>query len=466
MSFFGVQASNQHTDIDGLLLNSLSLDDRNDHHNTQIYTNQQSWNYDSDDQMDIDEEEEVTNEDKHYNAGSPIINNVGDSIEAYPETTVDAKDSDPQEEDSSFISNIFSPTMLGAKLAMHKARLLLMPPPPTPKLSSPIEDHIDHEYDTSEYKITRSDSEIRNRWGDRNISRYSPVSDISHFLAPQQQPNPRVDDYNKASLGGGNGFYANNMNLSYMLRKSFGLQNPVTIHHHHYYYNSSSDSIKLNETTRNEIAPKSQQQELEQYVPLHSDEQHREQKLILPVPWKPNITPLEKAPYVISSYLQIFINFTATLYSFYIISGVIASIKRDISYKLAQQSSNILSSIETCRRAYIENQCHPDTIVPLLEQKCAYFERCMNQDPFNGGGNVVKISAETIGVLVNSLIEPLGLKFFMFVGMFVITVFACNFSFGYIRAKSYYGWNNNANYNAGGNANGQRLGHPDDMIID
>lgn len=69
---------------------------------------------------------------------------------------------------------------------------------------------------------------------------------------------------------------------------------------------------------------------------------------------------------------------------------------------------------------------------------------------------MAKISAETIGVLVNSLIEPLGWKFFMFVLMFVVTVFACNFSFGYIRAKSYYGWTGQ-----------EKKPHlDDDMIID
>ena len=474
MSFYNVQHSqyNNHNDIDGLFLNSLSLDDKSNHLNLFATRHsptdfQQSYNqYEnySDDQMDIDVDEDIpVEEDSH---GHPTADTVEFDEPIDSTTTTNhgeievEEDPKEEEEDSSFISNMFSPTMLGAKLAINRPRLLLMPPPLTNK-STPPDDHIDHEYDTSLYKPIKpnQDNEMRNRWrNDRNMSLFSPVSDINSFLAREGQQVPKEQQYDQ--MYGGNGrFYANNMNLSYMMRKSFGVQNaPVTIHHHHHYYgNGSSDSIKLNDTSLNlqDIVPTQKEQQLEKYQHPYQGKKSP-QKLILPVPWKSNITPLEKVPYVLSSYLQIFINFTATLYSFYLISGIISSIKHDISYKLAQQSTHILTSIETCRRAYHENKCHPDTIVPLLETKCAYFERCMQQDPFNGGGNMVKISAETIGVLVNSLIEPLGWKFFMFVLMFVVTVFACNFSFGYIRAKSYYGWTGQ-----------EKKPHlDDDMIID
>jgi hypothetical protein len=68
----------------------------------------------------------------------------------------------------------------------------------------------------------------------------------------------------------------------------------------------------------------------------------------------------------------------------------------------------------------------------------------MHQNP-HGVGNTSSISAETIGMIINSLIEPLGFKFFMLTFGFVIVIFGWNFTFGYLRAKTYYGWDSDGN---------------------
>ena len=62
----------------------------------------------------------------------------------------------------------------------------------------------------------------------------------------------------------------------------------------------------------------------------------------------------------------------------------------------------------------------------------------MKQDPYKLS-NVFIMSAEIIGMIINSLIEPLSLKFYLFMLAFILIIFACNFTFGYIRAKAYYG---------------------------
>ena len=62
----------------------------------------------------------------------------------------------------------------------------------------------------------------------------------------------------------------------------------------------------------------------------------------------------------------------------------------------------------------------------------------MNQDPFSGG-NMSLVSAHTLGMIVNSLIEPLGFKVLVVVLSFTVVVFGCNFGFGYLRAKAYWG---------------------------
>ncbi|EGW34278.1 uncharacterized protein SPAPADRAFT_59697 [Spathaspora passalidarum NRRL Y-27907] len=411
-----------HHDIDGSLLQSLSLNDNNNQQQS-ILTH-----YDvEDDRMDIDDTEDITMLDTTIQERSEVI---PEHVEPKDQHDDEVEEEEEEEEDTSFISSLLSPTMLGAKLAV-KPQLLLMAPPG----SSPTEtksETVDYEFNTSQMtKVDKPDlfgnSASTSAIG-RNISSYSPVSDINTFLAKGDTSG----HFNNPSHST---FYNNGMNQSYMMRKTFSSPTPTTVHlHNHYYFNPPKPAN--HETHQSSLEKLTHQQHQLQLQQAHPH------KLALPVPWKSNISPSERIPYMLSSYLQLLLNFLASLYLIHLIRGLTLSIKRDITYRLNQQSTTILTSIETCRRAYIENRCHPDTIVPLLEKKCAMYERCMNQDPFNGGGNLSKITAETVAMVANSLIEPLGIKFFLMMVGFIVVVFGCNFSFGYIRAKTYYGWNN------------------------
>ncbi|ODV79949.1 uncharacterized protein CANTADRAFT_50134 [Suhomyces tanzawaensis NRRL Y-17324] len=175
------------------------------------------------------------------------------------------------------------------------------------------------------------------------------------------------------------------------------------------------------------------------YQPAHSFHQGTLSTVSLPQPWSPASRPFSHLPYILSSYLQVLINAAVSLYAAYLFYAVVLSIRQDVLFKVSQQTRQLMVEIDSCRRAYYENNCMPETIVPALERQCAYWHKCMSQDPAKRG-NTSSISAQTIGILINSLVEPLGIKFFCVVAGFMVVIFGCNFTFGYIRAKMYYGW--------------------------
>lgn len=161
--------------------------------------------------------------------------------------------------------------------------------------------------------------------------------------------------------------------------------------------------------------------------------------LILPSPWDTRSAPAEKTPYLLSSYLQLATNIALSVYVGHLIVTIVRTIKQDVAYKLDMHANNILVEIALCERSYLENNCHPDTIVPALEKMCGYWEKCMNQDPFRGG-NKSLVSAQTIAMIINLLVEPLSFKVLLVFAVAATLVFAGNFAFGYVRAKTYYGW--------------------------
>ncbi|KAF8001628.1 hypothetical protein HF325_004129 [Metschnikowia pulcherrima] len=160
---------------------------------------------------------------------------------------------------------------------------------------------------------------------------------------------------------------------------------------------------------------------------------------MLPSPWDSRAMPAERTPYVLSSYLQLLINVVLSGYFLHIVIAMVQAIRQDVAHKLKQEANNLLVEMALCERSYNENHCSPETIVPALEKMCAYWEKCMNQDPYQVGNRSL-ISAHTIGVILNSLIEPLSFKVLAVGAAATFVIFACNFAFGYIRAKTYYGW--------------------------
>ncbi|KAL6454538.1 BRL1 Nucleus export protein BRL1 [Candida maltosa Xu316] len=363
--------------------------------------------------MDIDETEDITTNNDIEDVTMDVDGEKVESVE------------EPHQEEDGLLS-LLSPTMLGAKLAIKKPLLLMPPPPPaqpTP-INEPQSPEIDYEYDISAFKPIRSEGVITQR---TNSTSFQPKN-INSFLSNNQHE-----------------YLDNNYRQE---------SQPVTIHnHHHHYYYYNND--QRNENTNNNIKSSNLQLEnlldqkkklqLEQYKQqleqhqFYLEQYQRNDHLILPSPWKRNISPIERIPYMLMSYLQLIVNFVASLYGIYLVYYLFSTINMDIKTKISQQQTNLMINIESCRQAYYQNGCDDkENLVPLLISKCQKYERCMKQDPYKLS-NVSIMSAETIGMILNSLIEPLSVKFYLFVFAFVVVVFACNFTFGYIRAKAYYG---------------------------
>lgn len=367
-------------------------------------------------------------------------------------TTLDTSD----HESTSFLAGILSPTELGARLAVGNQLLL-----PAPGDNGTEEYETGYETDQESQKENKSDVDYEfdtatalAKVPPKNISVFQDKVERLFFKqdAPQQENrsfqaqlgSPGTQSLGTRSVGSGNNYHLNG----------------VQVHHHHYYYNPfevrsrekkqkrepSKKQRQLSQTTVNSQSTISRQL---QSTPISGMSQsvssqilretfHPRHDIIMPQPWDRRSSPQVRTVYVLSLYLQLLVNMAAILLGAYIVYSIITTIKHDIGEKLQQEASYRLVEMAACRRAYHENQCDPETIVPAMEQACAHWQKCMNQDPFSGG-NMSLVSAHTLGMIVNSLIEPLGFKVLVVVMSFTVVVFGCNFGFGYLRAKAYWG---------------------------
>lgn len=412
-----------------LLLQSLSLEDKSEPKG-QPPTFARSME-DEDDAMDIDDDPmdiDDSLDDQHSN----------DSIPEKKSVSVEEIESDPHTgEQYHNLLALLSPTMMGARLAItHKPKLLM---PPSPKAakdkvansemaellpSRTRKSSIDYEFDVSLFPTVR-DTTISPF--NRNMSTFRNMPNSSPFAASSGSSlNPQVSEF------------VDNNPVQHQ---------PQMIHHHHYYMNgdnnqSQAELMKRKYLDQLEIN-RLREQELEKYWAMR----RRDTGLVpasdyvnLPAPWKRNIHPSEKVPYIISSYLQLFINFIISIYFIYLVYYIVTTIKSDVNHKIQVQKRAIQAQIDSCRTLYYESKCNDPEFsnLPILRKKCETLALGMNQDP-NSIGNLSSINAQIIGLILNSLVEPLGFKFFMFLLWCGIVVFGCNFVFGFVRAKTYYG---------------------------
>lgn len=158
----------------------------------------------------------------------------------------------------------------------------------------------------------------------------------------------------------------------------------------------------------------------------------------IPLPWESKSTPAERTAYILLTYLQFVFNGVLSCYALHLVWVIVRAIRQDVSNKLRSHANSMLVEVALCERSYYENNCLPDQIVPALEKMCAYWEKCMKQDVDNGG-NASSVGAYTIGLIVTSLVEPLSFKVLAVLTLAVVVVYLCNFAFGYVRARTYYG---------------------------
>jgi hypothetical protein len=74
--------------------------------------------------------------------------------------------------------------------------------------------------------------------------------------------------------------------------------------------------------------------------------------------------------------------------------------------------------IGECGTKYTDNRCEKETRVPGMYEDCAEWERCMEKDP----ARIARfpLLAETLGEVVNEVVEPLSLKAMLFIGVLVL----------------------------------------------
>lgn len=361
------------------------------------------------------------------------------------------EDSDSEEEHNSLLLSILSPTSLGVKYALN-TRKLLMPPPDVSVETSRKSSVADLEFDTT--------NATRVLGSDRSTFDTVAVSSLFNSAQPEytvELPTP---------------IYENSMNRSFQYRRQMSPASYSVVHHHHYYgaqtgfqpyqshqgsqgsqrneYETGSGSratemeIYKNDGTLTGLSslPGLSSQIIRQNKVHQLTRVHNDRSAELPSPWDSHAMPAERVNYYLSSYLQLVINVSLAGYVGHLILSIVRAIKQDIAHKLDTHASNLLVEIALCERSFYENNCQPETIVPALEKMCGVWEKCMNQDPHRGG-NKSLISAQTIAMIVNSFFEPLSFKTLTVFALTLVTIFASNFAFGYVRAKSYYGWGQN-----------------------
>lgn len=169
-------------------------------------------------------------------------------------------------------------------------------------------------------------------------------------------------------------------------------------------------------------------------------------KLPIPAAWGASL------PYILSTYLQLSFNFM--LYAS--VAWILFVFNKDVRAKIRERAIDTIHKAAWCQDQYFLNDCHKESQRPYLADSkfCMEMERCMNLDPNNV--RWLSMHASLIAEVVNELVEPITTKTMLSLSVLVVllgcTVFAINYIFGFIRARTYL-HSNSANQKADSNAN-------------
>lgn len=346
------------------------------------------------------------------------------------------EDEDERENNSSFSANIakgasliMKPTMLGAKVATHGSP---RPNHVVTNLSNQLQaisqdDEDDDDMGLTDVSIsTSSQSSPIHPSLIKNRSKPRQSSNLAYEISASDSEDVTLDSSEPSSLD-------SSMNSSLTTTGHYN-NRPIQLqinHLHNHYYSSPQSSF----LTDNDDSDDS----------------------LLPAPWSKIAEPRAPTPYIISSYLQLLFNAITSSAAIYVLISAIKTVRSDIHSKMEEYAQDMAMEVSICARSYIENKCHPDTRAIALEETCIAWERCMNRDP-TLMATKASVSAETLGLILNSLIEPIGGKAIVVVVLaFIAWSFTSNFIFGFVRAKSYYGWNPNTQADNSNNPRDQIL---------
>eukprot|EP00474_Spongospora_subterranea_P002044 CRZ02502.1 hypothetical protein [Spongospora subterranea] len=133
-------------------------------------------------------------------------------------------------------------------------------------------------------------------------------------------------------------------------------------------------------------------------------------------------------PHIISGYLQLSFNLVMISFIMYALASFVSSVHGDIDSKVSEYSGAILNEIAECHNNHRANLCGTPAEVPVLRPTCAMWERCMARDPTTVART--KLSAHTIGEILNNFVEPLSYKAMGFFTFFLFCfIIASNIAF-------------------------------------
>lgn len=135
-------------------------------------------------------------------------------------------------------------------------------------------------------------------------------------------------------------------------------------------------------------------------------------------------------------YIPIVYNALVALPILYIVFSVIWTFSNDFRIKAEEHQAGVLQQVASCAKNYEINQCHPSSRVPALEEKCNYWETCLNRNPSMISRS--KIFAEIVAETLNSFVEPISYKAMLFFSIVIIGLFVLsNFTLAtYYRKRS------------------------------
>ncbi|SCV05580.1 LANO_0H10616g1_1 [Lachancea nothofagi CBS 11611] len=215
----------------------------------------------------------------------------------------------------------------------------------------------------------------------------------------------------------------------------------------------ASTGVALNPADLNELRQRSQHQPIQisinnnhfyypppGFQPQTERVHHDGDSLKLPNPWSVYSRPASRVSYNLTSYLQISLNAFTVLAFLSFVLIFMRALKADLGSAWHVAKMELSSESSQCRVQYDVNNCDRSTRVEAMEAQCNRWEKCMarNNDLFFGARTA--ISAQLVGDVVNSFVEPLGWKTLgVVLSGLAIWCFSSNFILGFARAKSYYG---------------------------
>lgn len=300
------------------------------------------------------------------------------------------------------IKRAFSPTELGACVAM-KRPLLLMPPPPSTHSRRPLVVEVDTSHGVvSRLTIPEDDD------GDVDMEQVST-------------PLPAYNPMGGSSLGVFNSGSAVNRNFAHNpTMPTTDSKHYYEIHHHYHIPGQPQQQLGVPHTgvPSVELPPQLQPQ----YPPMIESE-------LLPMPWSEKATPIYHV-YYLSLYVQLAFKAIIMLVGL----EFIRRIHNDVMQRVDSQISLAAVAADVCNQRYIRD-CVESKVVPATQEHCDDLNRCRQQDPKMAAQYTTQL-AFVLGDLLALFVQPFGFKVFL---ICFLVVFVGNFGFGYLRAKNYYG---------------------------